>query len=221
MEISQPFVKAPLTAPATEPPATAALSSDFDTFLRMLTVQMENQDPLNPIQSSDYAVQLATFSSVEQQIRTNELLETMSGGSFSGLAQVAAWVGMEARAPVAARWDGANPVALYPDLPASADQATLITRDAAGLEVARTAIPVSDDPISWVGADADGAILPPGFYSFTIEARAAGAVIAAEPVDVYAPITEARLAPEGPEIVFASGDALPAGDVAAIRLPPG
>lgn len=36
--------------------------TDFNTFLRMLTVQMQNQDPLNPIDSTDYAVQLATFS---------------------------------------------------------------------------------------------------------------------------------------------------------------
>jgi len=47
------------------------ISSDFETFLRMLTVQMQNQDPLNPVDSSDYAVQLATFSSVEQQVQTN------------------------------------------------------------------------------------------------------------------------------------------------------
>lgn len=41
---------------------TAKITSDFNTFLRMLTVQMQNQDPLKPIESSDFAVQLATFS---------------------------------------------------------------------------------------------------------------------------------------------------------------
>ena len=39
-------------------------SSDYETFLKMLTVQMQNQDPLNPVESSDFAAQLATFSSV-------------------------------------------------------------------------------------------------------------------------------------------------------------
>ena len=53
--------------------STGGISSDFNTFLRMLTVQMQNQDPLNPIDSADYAVQLATFSGVEQQVRTNQL----------------------------------------------------------------------------------------------------------------------------------------------------
>ncbi len=49
----------------------------------MLTVQMKNQDPLNPIQSSDFAVQLATFSGVEQQVRTNELLSRLAEGFAS------------------------------------------------------------------------------------------------------------------------------------------
>ena len=65
-----PTTLSPLAAPATTPPAapapSRAISSDFDTFLRMLTVQMRNQDPLDPIDSADYAVQLATFSGVEQ-----------------------------------------------------------------------------------------------------------------------------------------------------------
>ena len=79
------------------------ISSDFNTFLRMLTVQMQNQDPLNPIDSADYAVQLATFSGVEQQVRTNQLLADMQG-KFSqlGMAEMAGWIGKEARsaAPV-------------------------------------------------------------------------------------------------------------------------
>ena len=54
------------------PSSNSALSSDFETFLKMLTVQMENQDPLNPVDSADFAVQLATFSSVEQQVLTND-----------------------------------------------------------------------------------------------------------------------------------------------------
>ena len=40
------------------------ITSDFDTFLRMLTVQMQNQDPLNPIESTDYAVQFLLHKGV-------------------------------------------------------------------------------------------------------------------------------------------------------------
>ena len=56
------------SAPATTPPASKAdnrISSDFNTFLKMLTTQLKNQDPLNPMDNSEYAAQLATFSGVE------------------------------------------------------------------------------------------------------------------------------------------------------------
>ena len=42
-------------------PASSAITSDFETFIRMLTVQMENQDPLNPMESTEFATQLATL----------------------------------------------------------------------------------------------------------------------------------------------------------------
>ena len=69
------------TATATNTGLTKStvIGSDFDTFLKLLTTQMKNQDPLNPIDSTDYATQLATFSGVEQQTRTNQLLESLSG----------------------------------------------------------------------------------------------------------------------------------------------
>ncbi len=80
-----------------------AIASDFETFLKMMTTQLKNQDPLNPIDSADYSVQLATFSGVEQQAKTNQLLEAMRGElGMMGMSQMASWVGREARvaAPV-------------------------------------------------------------------------------------------------------------------------
>lgn len=55
----------------------STVSADFETFLKMLTAQIQNQDPMNPIVSSDYATQLATFSSVEQQVLANSYLENI------------------------------------------------------------------------------------------------------------------------------------------------
>ena len=75
----------PITA--TQNPAAAQdnglakLSSDYTLFLRLLTTQMQNQDPLNPMDSADYAMQLATFSGVEQQVRSNQLLESLAAQS--------------------------------------------------------------------------------------------------------------------------------------------
>ena len=87
----------PPTAGGSDKAATN-ISADFETFLKMLTVQMQNQDPLNPIDSADYAVQLATFSGVEQQVQTNDLLKGLAASlGAAGLSEMAGWVGMEAR----------------------------------------------------------------------------------------------------------------------------
>jgi flagellar basal-body rod modification protein FlgD len=55
----------------------ASLSDNFDTFLTILTAQIQNQDPLEPMDSNQFTEQLVQFSGVEQQIRVNSQLETL------------------------------------------------------------------------------------------------------------------------------------------------
>lgn len=57
--------------------AARKLSGDFDTFLTLLTSQLENQDPLEPLKSEQFTQQLVQFSQVEQQIATNDQLESL------------------------------------------------------------------------------------------------------------------------------------------------
>lgn len=197
----------------------SALSSDFETFLRMLTVQMENQDPLNPIESSDFAVQLATFSGVEQQVQTNDLLANLAAEmSLMGMSQLAGWVGMEGRAAAPVYFGGA-PVSLAPKMPTGIDQATIVVRNEQGVEVSRSAIPVSDEPVLWGGTDNGGAPLPNGVYSFQLEARAAGELVSLAPVQTYGLITEARIEEGQTMLVFESGAVVPAATVGAVRSP--
>ena len=94
------------TSPRTQTNTSALIDSDFETFLRMLTVQLQNQDPLDPIDNSEYAVQLATFSGVEQQVKTNDLLETLGSQlGVMGMSELAGWVGKQARANMPASVD--------------------------------------------------------------------------------------------------------------------
>jgi len=58
--------------------ATKQLNATFDNFLKLLTTQLKNQDPLSPQDSSQFTSQLVQFSSVEQQIATNTKLDTLN-----------------------------------------------------------------------------------------------------------------------------------------------
>jgi len=198
------------------------ISSDFNTFLRMLTVQMQNQDPLNPIDSADYAVQLATFSGVEQQVRTNQLLADMQG-KFSqlGMAEMAGWIGKEARSAAPVRYDG-SAVTLSPNPAVGANRTVLVVRDAQGTLVSREEIPVSAEPYQWLGAGIDGNPLPAGNYSIALESLNGETLIATTPVEHYARVIEAKGGgSSGTRLVLQGGIEVLASDVTALREPPG
>jgi flagellar basal-body rod modification protein FlgD len=57
--------------------ASQQLAGNFDTFLQLLTTQLQNQDPLDPLDTDQFTQQLVEFSSVEQQINTNTNLQTL------------------------------------------------------------------------------------------------------------------------------------------------
>ncbi|MDI3338129.1 flagellar hook capping FlgD N-terminal domain-containing protein [Defluviimonas aestuarii] len=197
------------------------ISSDFQTFLLMLTTQIQNQDPLNPMESTEFAQQLATFSGVEQQVKTNTLLESLSDKlGLSGLAQLAPWVGMEARVDAPVMFDGA-PLTLYPVPDASADQAVLVVYDASGGEVMRSPAAVSSAPMDWAGTDASGAPLPSAAYSFTLESYSGGELIGTTTIQTYGRITEVRNGVSGPEIVLDGGAVITTADIAALRAASG
>lgn len=195
------------------------ITSDFNTFLKMLTVQMQNQDPMKPIDSADYAVQLATFSGVEQQVRTNQLLADMQG-KFNqlGMAEMASWIGKEARSPAPVRYEGA-PVTLSPNPAVGANRAVLVVKDAQGSLVSREEIPASAAPYQWLGAGIDGNPLPAGTYSLTLESLNGEQVISTTPVEHYSRVIEAKGGTGGTKLVLEGGVEVLASDVTALREP--
>ena len=59
-------------------------NAQFNLFLKLMTAQAKNQDPMNPSDPTDFASQLATFTQVEQQIKANTLLEKMVSNAMLG-----------------------------------------------------------------------------------------------------------------------------------------
>lgn len=168
----------------------SAISSDFQTFLRMLTVQMQNQNPLEPIEASDFAVQLATFSSVEQQVRTNDLLSQLS--ARMGLSELGSWVGRTAltSGPV---FVGDAPQRLVPPEVAGADRAELIVSDLYGRELARFEVDPLATEINFDMPPVEDGGLVSGHYQMSMESYRAGTSLGVNPVLGYARVEEARM----------------------------
>ncbi|GAB1378161.1 flagellar hook capping FlgD N-terminal domain-containing protein [Pararhodobacter aggregans] len=212
MEIASSFGSFGSSASATGTPE----QSDFVTFLRMLTTQMQNQDPLNPQSASDFAVQLATFAGVEQQTYTNQLLGSMLGQT--GLADLGGWVGMEARIYGGAHFDG-TPIALTPDPALGAESVTLVVRDEEGRIVDSRTLDPQAQSYSWDGRDGDGALLPPGTYSFEIDSTLDGETLDTQPVAAYVPILEARYENGMTLLVLPGGLYVESSQVTGLRRP--
>ena len=216
MEISQATSATATTVPNATT-SEAVISSDFETFLRMLTVQMENQDPLDPTDSAEYAMQLATFSGVEQQVLTNDLLGSLATQlNTTGMAQIADWVGNEARAAMPAYYAG-NPITISPNPATTADKVELVVLNSTGDEVGRSEIPVSSDQIEWSGYAADGTPYAEGLYEFRVVSSSNGEILLDDLADVYAPVREVR-SEGGQTFLMMEGDvAVVASNVSAIR----
>lgn len=211
------------SGPATARPATASnaasITSDFELFLRLLTTQMQNQDPLNPTDSTEYTAQLATFSSVEQQVLTNDLLrELQAGFTAMNMGQLAGWIGMEARAEMPVNFDGA-PVTLQVAPHTLADRVELIVRDSAGEVVARTPIVRDDAPFQWQGLDENGQPLPAGTYSLSAQSWTDTTMLEERAAFVFGTIDEAQTVNGEVWLTMASGVSIPASGVQALRRP--
>ncbi|MBE1285491.1 MAG: flagellar basal body rod modification protein [Rhodobacteraceae bacterium] len=199
--------------------SASGLSSDFETFLKMLTAQARYQDPLEPIDSTEYAAQLAQFSMVEQQVQTNDVLEALvtkiGASQFSSMSN---WVGMDVRAAMPGHFHG-SPITIQPNPAAISDKVELVVRDVKGVEMQRLTLPVSADPYTWNGLDSAGNAYPHGLYTFTVESQKAGEVILSETAELYGNVEEAQLQ-NGEVVLILPGDrAILSSAVTALRNP--
>lgn len=74
------------------------LVESYDTFMKILTAQIQNQDPLKPMDSTEFTQQLVQMTGVEQQLLTNDLLEKLVTNTGSGIQTAVSLLGREVRA---------------------------------------------------------------------------------------------------------------------------
>ncbi|WP_425040043.1 flagellar hook capping FlgD N-terminal domain-containing protein [Primorskyibacter sp. S187A] len=193
------------------------LTSDYEMFLKMLTTQMTNQDPLNPVDSSDYAVQLATFSSVEQQVLTNELLSDLTARfNSAGLSDLGNWIGREVKSDAPAYFSG-QPITIAPTSRPDADTSKLIVRDQNGANVQELALGANPGLLEWAGVSADGSPLPFGQYTFHVAHFQGEELVSEEAIGSYARVMEARTEADGTQLVLPGNVLVSPDSITAIR----
>ncbi|MDA7964564.1 flagellar hook capping FlgD N-terminal domain-containing protein [Ruegeria sp.] len=196
---------------------TAALTSDFETFLLLLTTQAQNQDPLEPIDSSEYAAQLAQFSMVEQQVQTNDLLSELTAAfGGSNLDQLASWVGMDVQTTAAFQFDS-TPVTLSANGDPNADSAVMVIRNANGEVVDRISVSVGTNEFTWAGVDDAGNPMPAGAYSASLESYQGEELVSQTPASTYSTVVEAQINGGAIVLTLDSGAEILTDDVSGVR----
>jgi flagellar basal-body rod modification protein FlgD len=175
-----------ISAAAAPTQATSAFSSltrNVDTFLTLLTTQLKNQDPLEPLDTEKFTSQLVEFASVEQSIRTNSHLEALIALQGAEDRQSAiAFVGKDVTiSSDRAALSGGEATWSY--TLAAPGAVTISVLNARGETVARSAslAAAGAHAFSWNGVTSLGAAAPDGVYRLVIDAKDAnGAAVKPE-----------------------------------------
>lgn len=148
------------------------LSADFNTFLKLLTAQMQNQDPLSPMDTSQFTQQLVQFSQVEQSVQqTGALKDILAKLSTQDMAQASAFVGREVRVDSAVSGLGAAPASWGYAADRAPASLVATVSDASGKVVSETPLdPRNQGQYVWDGSTADGGRAADGAYTLTMRA---------------------------------------------------
>ena len=154
--------------------AQTRLADDFDTFLTLLTSQLQNQDPLEPLDSNQFVSQLVEFSSVEQLISSNQAMQSLLELQTANTQLSAVdFIGKQATvATQTARLSEGQASWAY-ELPQEAASTSLIVRDENGQAVFTAEGETGEGwrDFAWNGEDDAGNPQPEGDYTLSVVAR--------------------------------------------------
>lgn len=195
---------------------TAGIGEEFNNFLQLLTAQIKNQDPLSPLDSTQFVEQLATFSSLEQQVKTNVSLEGIAS-MIGDLHAIVAndWLGQEvAVASKHVAYEG-KPVEFEVNPSLAHDQAVLTVTDSQNKVVWQEALDASSERHSWDGNIANqNAKAASGIYQFQLDLFKDGQPIAQTDAEFISKVT--ALGNEDGKLVLGTENYL-TGDLATTR----
>lgn len=202
--------------------ATSQLTNNFETFLALLTTQLQNQDPLSPMDTDQFTTQLAQFSIVEQGIATNRYLEDLldvfrrdqAANAVNYLGKTVAIKGNDTLLTDGfAEWGYA--------LAGAAASTTISVVDGNGKTVFTTPgeIASGSHNFVWNGVDNNNVPQPEGIYSIVVAAKGGDG----NPVTVTTALGGQVSAIEtvsGEQMLVVGGKLIPIGEIIAVRETP-
>jgi flagellar basal-body rod modification protein FlgD len=163
------------TAQAAGAIGSQQLAGNFNTFLTLLTTQLQNQDPLSPLDTNQFTQQLVEFASVEQQVNMNSNLQTLismqqTSASLQALQLVGANVTINSNTASLSKATG-SPATWGFSSPAPATGAVTITSSTGQVAyTGTTSLTAGSQTFTWNGQGNNGVTWPDGNYTLSINA---------------------------------------------------
>jgi len=164
------------TSSSTGASLTSSLNLDFSTYLKILTAQLQNQDPTNATDPNQFTQELVEMGGVQQQITTNQdLTQLVTAQSANSLATGVSYIGNYVSANDSTQQfplQGGSAEFGY-TLASGAANAIVNVKDASGNVIAQLAggIAAGTNYVAWNGLESDGTTTAPdGTYTFSVAA---------------------------------------------------
>ena len=150
------------------------IAENFDAFLGLLTTQLQNQNPLEPLDTNEFTAQLVQFTSVEQSIETNKNLEQLVALSVtSAFSSSVGYIGKTVTAAGSVSQLSNGQATWNFSLGGPSPETTITVRDAAGtpVYVETRSAGSGVNTFTWNGQLDNGSQAPDGSYSITVDAK--------------------------------------------------
>ncbi len=211
--------------PTPASPAATKASMDRDAFLKLLVAQISHQDPLKPMEGTEYVTQLSQFSALEQAIQQTSKLDLLSN-QLTGISanEATSLVGKTVSIRSAAiAFDGVTATGGSVTLAAPSAKTTAIIRDSNGQPVRTIELgprPAGALGVQWDGKDDQGNPVPKGAYTLDVKAQdGAGAAIDVKQ-EVTGLVTSVSFEKGYPEVHLDSGATAPVSDLVSVGTTP-
>jgi flagellar basal-body rod modification protein FlgD len=179
------------------------IAGNFQQFLLLLTTQLKNQSPLDPLDTNQFTQQLVQFASVEQQLKTNATLSSLVAASKASTAATAASL---VGTPV--KVDGSkstfeNGSASWKLTADKAATATITVKDSTGAVIATQtkALTAGTQDYAWDGRALNGDKVATGTFTISVSARDASGQSVQVGTDLSGAVSSVELSGEEPFIV--------------------
>ncbi|MBD3767290.1 MAG: flagellar hook assembly protein FlgD [Gammaproteobacteria bacterium] len=193
-----------------------------EDFLKLLTTQMQNQDPTNPVDNTKMIADMAQFSSLEAMKQLNDTVSSMSQMfKVNQAVQASVLVGKDVVVPGSKvnLVSGSSPVALV-NIEEALTEVKAQIRDASGTvvrEYAWDSLPIGQGDLKWDGKDASGNALPQGAYTLTAWGTNSEGARAAVGTLVAQKVTSVDVGSSGATLNLADGSSASLDEIQQIR----